>query len=218
MAQDTPAEKKVVQEQKYATTSAVRVSQDAKKSGTRSKPSRRRRTCLAIVTILVVVLALALGLGLGLGLRHSSKANPVNSSGSPSPSPSSPQIPSKDSKASLSVPPWRSNVEDYTLDIASWDFHAPSTTREYNFTLAEIQLSPDGVFRTMIAINGRFPGPLIRANMGDRLVINVQNNLPNGTAIHWHGLYQNGTNWMDGTSGITQCPIPPNGGRFTYNL
>jgi FtsP/CotA-like multicopper oxidase with cupredoxin domain len=54
--------------------------------------------------------------------------------------------------------------------------------------------------------------------MGDRLLINVQNDLPNGTAIHWHGLFQNGTNWMDGTSGITQCPISPNGGRFTYNL
>ena len=108
-------------------------------------------------------------------------------------------------------------MDDYTLDIASWDFNAPPTTREYNFTLSEIQLSPDGVFRTMVVINGRFPGPLIRANMGDRLVINVQNSLPNGTAIHWHGLFQNGTNWMDGTSGITQCPIPP-GTSFTYNL
>lgn len=69
----------------------------------------------------------------------------------------------------------------------------------------------------MIAINGRFPGPLIRANMGDRLLIYVQNNLPNATAIHWHGLFQNGTNWMDGTSGITQCPIPP-GANFLYNF
>ncbi|KAG0289678.1 hypothetical protein BGZ96_006803 [Linnemannia gamsii] len=39
----------------------------------------------------------------------------------------------------------------------------------------------------------------------------------NGTAIHWHGMFQNGTNWMDGTSGVTQCPIPP-GQSFTYNF
>jgi FtsP/CotA-like multicopper oxidase with cupredoxin domain len=216
MAQDTSAEKNATQERRHPATLEGQRAPDATKGGTRSDVSRRRRIYLAIVVVLIVVLALALGLGLGLGLKHSNKSNSDTSSGSPLPS--SPEIPSEDSQASLSIPPWRSNVEDYTLDIANWDFNAPPTTREYNFTLSEIQLSPDGVFRTMIAINGRFPGPLIRANMGDRLIVNVQNNLPNGTAIHWHGLFQNGTNWMDGTSGITQCPIPPSGGRFTYNL
>ncbi|EXJ58514.1 hypothetical protein A1O7_05940 [Cladophialophora yegresii CBS 114405] len=216
MAPDTSAEKSAITGQTHSATSEGQGSPDAKDRGHQSNVSRGRRVYLAIVLVLVVVLALALGLGLGLGLKHSSRSNSDDSPGSPLPS--SPQTPSEDSQASLSVPTWRSNVEDYTLDTASWDFHAPPTTREYKFTLSEVQLSPDGVFRTMIAINGRFPGPLIRANMGDRLIINVQNNLPNGTAIHWHGLFQNGTNWMDGTSGITQCPIPPNGGRFTYNF
>lgn len=27
---------------------------------------------------------------------------------------------------------------------------------------------------------------------------------------HWHGLFQNGTNYADGVSFVTQCPIPPN--------
>jgi iron transport multicopper oxidase len=27
---------------------------------------------------------------------------------------------------------------------------------------------------------------------------------------HWHGIQQQKTNWADGTSFITQCPIPPN--------
>jgi FtsP/CotA-like multicopper oxidase with cupredoxin domain len=68
----------------------------------------------------------------------------------------------------------------------------------------------------MLVINGQFPGPLIRVNRGDRLLINVTNELSEATTLHWHGLYQNGTNWMDGVSGITQCPIPPSR-SFLYN-
>jgi FtsP/CotA-like multicopper oxidase with cupredoxin domain len=78
-------------------------------------------------------------------------------------------------------------------------------------------LTASGVLRKMLVINGRFPGPLIRANRGDRVVVNVTNGLSNGTSIHWHGMLQNGTNWMDGSVGITQCPIPP-GKSFTYNF
>ena len=39
-------------------------------------------------------------------------------------------------------------------------------------------------------------GPLIEANLGDRLLITVRNFMPNATAIHWHGQPQNGTNFM----------------------
>lgn len=66
-------------------------------------------------------------------------------------------------------------------------------------------------------INGKYPGPMVRLNRGDRLLINVTNNMPNATTIHCHGLFQNGTNWMDGVPGITQCPIPP-GRSFLYNF
>jgi len=56
----------------------------------------------------------------------------------------------------------------------------------------------------MLAINGQFPGPVIRANEGDRIIVNVTNELSEPTTMHWHGLYQNGTNWMDGSTSITQ--------------
>lgn len=39
---------------------------------------------------------------------------------------------------------------------------------------------------------GMFPGPLVEANTGDRIVVKVTNNMVNGTAIHWHGMFQNG--------------------------
>lgn len=38
-----------------------------------------------------------------------------------------------------------------------------------------------------------------------------------GTSIHWHGFLQQGTPWMDGTPGISQCPIAP-GKTFTYRF
>ena len=121
---------------------------------------------------------------------------------------------------------------DYSLDM-NWDLNAAPTTRIYNLTVSEIQAAPDGkqlllpllihisdylgVVRPLLVFNGQFPGPVIEANRGDRLLINVTNNLQNATTVHWHGLYQNGTNWMDGTSGVTQCPIPP-GKSFLYNF
>ena len=39
--------------------------------------------------------------------------------------------------------------------------------------------------------------------------MDVENHLVNGdaTTIHWHGMYQRGTQWMDGVPMLTQCPI-----------
>ena len=106
--------------------------------------------------------------------------------------------------------------EDYILDPA-WDFNSVPTTRGYTWVISDHELNPDGVYRPMVLINATFPGPLIECNEGDELVVHVQNRGVNATSIHWHGLYQNGTNWMDGTVGVTQCPIAP-GQSFTYRF
>lgn len=105
---------------------------------------------------------------------------------------------------------------DFILD-SNWDFEAKPTRREYWWIVHDIEMNPDGVYRPMLLINEEFPGPLIECNEGDTLVIHVDNQGVNATAFHFHGLYQNGTNWMDGTVGITQCPIPA-GGHFTYEF
>jgi manganese oxidase len=63
--------------------------------------------------------------------------------------------------------------------------------------------------------NRQVPGPRIRVTEGDRLRINVRNNLPESTTVHWHGLIL--PNAMDGPAEITQEPIPP-GGSFTYEF
>ncbi|KAF8712356.1 Ferroxidase laccase, partial [Rhizoctonia solani] len=92
------------------------------------------------------------------------------------------------------------------------------TTREYNWTISMRVGAPDGFYRQMLVVNGQYPGPTIEANEGDTIIVNVKNKLPHvGTSLHWHGLFQNGTAWMDGPAGITQCPIP-SGGSFTYKF
>ena len=69
-----------------------------------------------------------------------------------------------------------------------------------------------------MGINGQWPIPEITATVGDRVVVNVQNQLGNATtSLHFHGLYQNGTNDMDGVVGATQCPIGI-GEAFTYDF
>jgi len=63
--------------------------------------------------------------------------------------------------------------------------------------------------------NGSMPGPTIEVVEGDRVRFVVTNNLPEATAVHWHGLEV--PLEMDGVPGVTQDPIPP-GGRFIYEF
>lgn len=98
-----------------------------------------------------------------------------------------------------------------------WKADAVPTVREYNLTIREEDAWPAGVLKRMTLINGKFPGPVIEANAGDRIVVHYRNEASVPTTLHFHGLLQNGTNHMDGADGITQCGIPP-GGEFTYNF
>lgn len=75
--------------------------------------------------------------------------------------------------------------EDYILD-PEWDFEAKPITREFHWTIADHELSPDGVRRPMMLINSMFPGPLIESNEGDEIIVHVHNEATNATSIHWH--------------------------------
>ncbi|KAI1094865.1 putative multicopper oxidase [Rostrohypoxylon terebratum] len=90
--------------------------------------------------------------------------------------------------------------------------------REYEFDVALSLAAPDGFRKPMVLVNGQSPGPLIEANVGDTIKVHVNNLMANvSTSIHWHGINQQGTPWMDGVAGITQCGIPP-GKNFTYEF
>ncbi|PSK60454.1 Iron transport multicopper oxidase [Elsinoe australis] len=92
-------------------------------------------------------------------------------------------------------------------------------TRTYNFEISEAPCNPDGNGEVMCQlVNGQYPGPVLWAEWGDYLSINVKNSLPaNGTSLHWHGIRQLNSPGSDGVNGITECPIAP-GDSFTYEF
>ncbi|KAI9012628.1 Cupredoxin [Phycomyces nitens] len=89
---------------------------------------------------------------------------------------------------------------------------------ELDWVVGYTTANPDGLFeRRVIGINGEWPPKQVDATLGDVLVINVHNELDEPTALHSHGMFQNNTNYMDGPSMVTQCPIPA-GMNFTYEF
>ena len=95
---------------------------------------------------------------------------------------------------------------------------ALAATITYDWTAEWVTAAPDGFERPVIGINGEWPCPTIDANVGDTVVVNLQNNLGNqSTSIHWHGMHQRGTGYMDGATGATQCPLAP-GDSMTYEF
>ena len=100
--------------------------------------------------------------------------------------------------------------------------NSPNTgvIRSYTFDIARGYLSPDGVNRSLLLINGQYPGPMIEANYGDTIEVTVNNQISGpeeGTSLHWHGLLQKTSQWMDGVPAVQQCPIAP-GKSFTYSF
>ncbi|KAM3422713.1 hypothetical protein BST61_g198 [Cercospora zeina] len=92
-------------------------------------------------------------------------------------------------------------------------------TRTFDWNITWVTRNPDGLHsRPVIGINNEWPLPTLNVTKGDRVVVNMHNQLGNqSTSIHFHGLFQNGTNQMDGPVGVTQCDVPP-GSSFTYNF
>ena len=41
--------------------------------------------------------------------------------------------------------------------------------------------------KSIISVNGRFPGPPVVAREGDRVVVKVDNKVSNNVTIHWYG-------------------------------
>ncbi|MBL4672704.1 MAG: copper resistance system multicopper oxidase [Arenicella sp.] len=89
------------------------------------------------------------------------------------------------------------NGTDFTLDIA----YAP-----VNFTGNTIQAT---------AINGSVPAPVLRWKEGDRVKLNVRNNLAVDSSIHWHGIIL--PTDMDGVPGLSFAGIKP-GESYQYEF
>ena len=98
-------------------------------------------------------------------------------------------------------------------------------THYFNWTTGQGHYNVDGTFDAEIITcdsnDGKgpsFPWPSIKVNKGDRVIVTLNNGFAvKNTSLHFHGLFQKGTNQMDGPEMITQCPIAP-GSSFTYNF
>ncbi len=86
---------------------------------------------------------------------------------------------------------------------------------EYNFEASAFnwEISPGKTIEAW-GFNKQLPGPVLRATVGDTLVVRITNNLNEATTIHWHGICLPAT--MDGTDGV-QKPIEP-GEVFEYRF
>jgi FtsP/CotA-like multicopper oxidase with cupredoxin domain len=97
------------------------------------------------------------------------------------------QIETKPTGRTITVP--------LTAREADWEFAPGRSIRGYTF-------------------NGEVPGPTIEAEIGDTLVVQLTNQLPEPTTIHWHGLRIPAE--MDGTE-MVQPPVGP-GESFQYRF
>ena len=86
---------------------------------------------------------------------------------------------------------------------------------EYNFEASAFnwEISPGKTIEAW-GFNKQLPGPVLRADAGDTLVVRITNSLNEATTIHWHGIRLPAS--MDGTSGV-QKPIEP-GEVFEYRF
>jgi len=87
-------------------------------------------------------------------------------------------------------------VFDLTMEVADWE------------------VSPGKVVKAS-TFNGMVPGPMLKLEVGDKVQIRVQNDLPIATDVHLHGL--NVDNANDGVGPLTQDLIEP-GASFTYSF
>lgn len=86
------------------------------------------------------------------------------------------------------------------------------------------EIAPGRVVRGF-GFNGQVPGPLITVQLGQRLVVELTNTLPEPTTIHWHGLRIPAA--MDGTESVQRAVqpgetfeysfVPPDAGTFWYH-
>ncbi|OAD76372.1 multicopper oxidase, partial [Phycomyces blakesleeanus NRRL 1555(-)] len=103
--------------------------------------------------------------------------------------------------------------------------------RVYELNVSNSRIDPDCYQRsTALLVNGQLPGPTIRVNRGDRVLITVRNLMPdfvgngkshggnpNDLSIHFHGIRQYGSGHADGVPYVTQHPIPP-GYEYTHDF
>jgi manganese oxidase len=92
----------------------------------------------------------------------------------------------------------------------------PDGTKRFDITaeVVDWEVEPGKIVQAY-AYNGTVPGPTIHVDVGDHVQVVLDNQLPESTTIHFHGITL--PNEMDGVPDITQPPVAP-GDSFTYDF
>ena len=85
----------------------------------------------------------------------------------------------------------------------------------FDLRLDRVRVNKSGTETWGNAINGLTPGPVLNWREGDVVTVNVTNNMPEMTGLHWHGIIL--PNPMDGVPGLEFPGIMP-GETFTYRF
>jgi FtsP/CotA-like multicopper oxidase with cupredoxin domain len=103
-----------------------------------------------------------------------------------------------------------------TPDVPDLPFELDAGVKVFRLTAEPVkrQIAP---FKTIDAwgYNGSCPGPTIQVQQGERVRVIFENQLPESTSLHWHGLEvpieQDGVPW------ISQKPVAP-GEKYVYEF
>ncbi len=85
----------------------------------------------------------------------------------------------------------------------------------YDISIGRTSIDVLGKPSPAMAVNGTVPGPILRFQEGEDLVINVTNTLDEDTSVHWHGLILPSSE--DGVPGLSFDGIKP-GSTHTYRF
>ncbi|XP_012139840.2 uncharacterized protein LOC100881736 [Megachile rotundata] len=97
-------------------------------------------------------------------------------------------------------------LERYPVSGQACNFCTPNIT---NTLCPNCQcITGNGVERMALVVNRMLPGPSIQVCINDYVVIDVVNKIKeDAVTVHWHGVYQKGTQYYDGVPDLTQCSI-----------
>jgi FtsP/CotA-like multicopper oxidase with cupredoxin domain len=119
----------------------------------------------------------------------------------------------------------KAKVDTFLANIGKdpnfWGVELPFTmdgdTKVFELTAKNVdwEVEPGKVIKGAYTYNGVVPGPIIRITEGDKIRVNVKNEMQLSTTVHWHGVLV--PNKMDGVAYVNQPPIEP-GQTYTYEF
>jgi len=108
-------------------------------------------------------------------------------------------------------------AEVKTPNVKTADYVVQNGVKVFNLIAEPVkQEVSKGLFVNAWGYNGGTPGPAIVVTQGDRVKVNVTNNLPEATSVHWHGLIV--PNDMDGVTGVEPGTEIKPGQSYTYEF